>query len=92
MHIRFYIDPETGLPHIYDHGVSEVEVEEVLRRPGDVFRGTRESRIVLGQTQSGRHLKVVYVSDPRPESVFVITAYEMTDKLRSAFRRRRRRK
>ncbi len=25
--IRFYLDPETGLPHIYQHGVTEEEVE-----------------------------------------------------------------
>jgi hypothetical protein len=33
MEIRYNRDEETGLPHIYDHGVSELEVEEVLRRP-----------------------------------------------------------
>lgn len=31
MKIRFYIDPETGLPHIYKHDVREVEVEGVLK-------------------------------------------------------------
>jgi len=30
MKIRFYIDPETGLPHIYNHKVREDEVEDVL--------------------------------------------------------------
>ena len=30
MDIRFYIDPETGYPHIYRHGVEEYEVEDVL--------------------------------------------------------------
>ena len=30
MKIRYYIDPETGLPHIYGHDVEETEVEEVL--------------------------------------------------------------
>lgn len=38
MHIRYYIDPATELPHIYQHDVSEQEVEEVeevLRRPGE---------------------------------------------------------
>jgi hypothetical protein len=34
MEIRFYVDPETGEPHIYRHNVSEEEVEDVLRRPG----------------------------------------------------------
>ncbi|MCZ7404966.1 MAG: hypothetical protein O8C67_08555 [Candidatus Methanoperedens sp.] len=30
MNIRYYIDPETGLPHIYRHDVSEDEVKDVL--------------------------------------------------------------
>jgi len=28
--VRYYIDPETGQPHIYKHDVAESEVEEVL--------------------------------------------------------------
>jgi len=35
MTIRFYIDPETSLPHMYSHAVYEEEVEEVLRGPGE---------------------------------------------------------
>ncbi len=31
MKIRFYIDPETSLPHVYKHGVDESEVEDVLK-------------------------------------------------------------
>jgi hypothetical protein len=27
---RFYIDPETGEPHIHRHAVEETEVREVL--------------------------------------------------------------
>ena len=30
MEIRYYIDPDTGEPHIYEHDVSETEVEFVL--------------------------------------------------------------
>lgn len=59
MEIRFNVDPETGLPHIYDHGVSESEVREVLARLGLNYPGRGISRIVLGQTFGGRHLKVV---------------------------------
>jgi hypothetical protein len=32
--IRFYLDHETDLPHIYGHGVTEEEVEQVLRASG----------------------------------------------------------
>ncbi len=45
----------------------------------------------LGQTAAGRFLQIVYVPDEEPESVFVITAYELRGKARTAFRRRQRR-
>ena len=39
MAIRYYIDPATGLPHIYEHGISESEVEEILDNPTQDLRG-----------------------------------------------------
>lgn len=30
MRIRYYLDPMSGIPHIYGHNVSEAEVEDVL--------------------------------------------------------------
>src|SRR4051794_7180777 len=30
---RFWLDPETGQPHIWEHGVSEDEVRQVLSNP-----------------------------------------------------------
>ena len=33
MILRFYFDPATGEPHIYNHGIVEDEVEDVIRRP-----------------------------------------------------------
>jgi hypothetical protein len=89
---RFYIDPATGLPHIHDHQVDEDEVMEVLEKPGEDRAGRDGSRIALGQTVSGRYLRVIYVPDPEPDSVFVITAYELGGKPLAAFRRRRRKK
>ena len=88
MNIRFYIDKETDAPHIYKHGVYEYEVEEVLRKPGEDRRGREGSRIAIGQSQTGRYLRVIYVPDPEPESLFVITAYELTGKPLIAYRRR----
>ena len=88
MNIRFYRNPETGLPHIYEHGVDEDEVEDILLNLGEDWVGSRKSRNALGQTQSGRYLQVVYVRDPQPNSVFVITAYELTGKPLRAYRRR----
>ena len=92
MKIRFYIDPETDLPHIYNHAVEEEEVEDVLDSPGEDRPGRDGSRVAIGPTQGGRVLRVIYVRDPQPDSVFVVTAYELSGKALLAYRRRRRKK
>jgi hypothetical protein len=80
MDIRFYIDPETNQPHIEEHGVTEDRA------------GSEESRVSIGQTSAGRYLKVIYARDPVGDSVFVITAYDLTGKALQAYRRRQRRR
>jgi hypothetical protein len=90
--VRYYIDPETDQPHIYRHGVNEQEVEEVLRRPLEDRPGREGSRVALGQTQAGRYLRVIYVPDPLPDTVFVVTAYQLGPKALRALRRRHRRR
>ena len=92
MQMRFYRDPATGEPHIYNHGVAEEEVEEVIRRPGEDRLGREGSRVAIGQIRAGKSLRVIYVPDPEPESLFVITAYELRGKPLTAYRRRPRRK
>ncbi len=92
MHLRFYINRETGLPHISRHHVEEHEVQEVLARPGEDRPGRDGSRVAIGQTHAGRHLRVVYVPDPEPDSAFVVTAIELTGKPLAAYRQRMRRK
>ncbi len=92
MILRYYIDPESDLPHIYKHNVSEEEVEEVIRNPGEDRPGKEGSRVALGKTSAGRYLRVIYVPDDDPSSVFIITAYNLTGKPLTAFLRRRRRK
>ena len=92
MDIRFYLDPDTQQPHFYGHGVTEAEVEQVLRNSGEDLPGTRDSRMKLGQTDAGRYLQVIYVPDDDPQSVFVVTAYELQGKAKQAYRRRRRRR
>jgi hypothetical protein len=92
MNLRFYLDPVTGLPHIYRHGVEEAEVEDVLTRPGEDRPGRDDSRVAIGQTRAGRYLRVIYVPDPLPNSVFVITAYELKGKPLAAYRRRQKRR
>ena len=92
MRLRFNIDPETGEPHIYRHGVDEDEVEDVLRSPGEDMPGRNRARMATGQTLEGRYVRVVYMRDPDPGSAFVLTAYELTGRSLAAFRRRRRRR
>ena len=89
---RFYIDPATGLPHIHNHQVDEDEAIDILEKAGEDRPGRDGSRIALGQTASGRYLRVVYVPDPEPGSVFVVTAYELTGKTLAAYRKRRKKK
>jgi hypothetical protein len=92
LNTRYYIDPETELPHIYRHDVEETEVEDVLSNPGEDRLGREGSRVAIGRTSEGRYLRVIYVPDPAPNSVFVITAYELQGNPLIAYRRRRRRK
>ena len=89
---RFHRDTATGQPHIWNHDVDEEEVEEVLTNRGEDRPGRDGSRVAIGQTDSGRYLKVIYVRDSKPDSVFVVTAYELRGKPLLAYRKRERRK
>lgn len=90
MNVRFYIDPETGEPHIYRHGVTEEEATDVIQDPSEDRIGREGTRVAIGQTPSGRYLRVIYV--PEPGGTFVITAYDLRGKPLIAYRRRRRRR
>jgi hypothetical protein len=93
MEIRFYKDPDSGLAHCYsEHGISEREVLEVLRRPGQRFRGRDGTLVAEGQTDAGRFLRVIYREYPDLGYRIVITAYELRGKAKQAYRRRRRRR
>ncbi|MFV9676508.1 MAG: hypothetical protein ACNYVW_02500 [Methanosarcinales archaeon] len=92
MKLRFYIDPETNSLHIYRHGVTEQEVEEILSHPDEDRLGHEGSRVAIGLTRSGRYLRVIYVPENETKSIFVITAYELLGKALLAYRRRMRRR
>ena len=92
MKIRFYVDPETDEPHIHRHHVREEEAEDVLRAPLEDRPGHDGSRVAIGQTRAGRYLRVIYVPDPEPDSLFCITAYDLSPKALHALRHRRRKK
>jgi len=55
--IRYYIDPETEAPHIQNHHVDEDEVADVLANPGEDRAGREGSRVAIGRTRGGRHLR-----------------------------------
>jgi len=86
--IRFSRDPETELSRCQT-GVTEEEVAEVLERPGEDRAGADGSRVAMGRAGSGRYLRVIYVAEPEPDSVYVITAYELRGKPLMAYIGRR---
>ena len=93
MYLRFWNDPETGLPHIYDHGVTEDdEVCQVMIGKGLDYPEKGDSRVRLGTTASGRALKVVYFPDKGSLSAFIVTSYDLKGKALKAYRRAKRRK
>ena len=92
MNLRFNINDETGLPHIYDHGVAEYEVQDVLDDPLETAVSRDGSRVVIGQTRSGRYLLVAYRRNRVTDPIFVITAYQLRGNDLARFRRRQRRR
>lgn len=92
MELRYYIDPDTGAPHIHAHNVAESEVRDVLRKPLEEIRGRGGSVIAIGRTRAGRYLRVIYSPDDDGEGIFVITAYDLPARQLRALRRRLRRR
>ncbi|MBI5948747.1 MAG: hypothetical protein HY875_11470 [Chloroflexi bacterium] len=91
MKLRFYVDPDTGEPHIFRHNVSEIDVEDVLAAPVEDISGYNGARVAVGRARGGRWLRVVYVEEGGDGSVLVITAYTPGNKVLRALRRRKRR-
>ncbi len=92
MDIRYFIDPATDQPHIYNHDVDESEIEDILERPVEDRAGQGGVRVAIGQSADGRYLRVIYKREPIGQQIVVITAYELTPKQVRAFRRRRRKR
>ena len=80
MRVRFYRDPETDEPLSIAMGLRRMRSKKSLGGPGKDRPGLDGSRVAVGRTGNGRYLRVIYVPDPEPDSVFVITAYELTGK------------
>jgi hypothetical protein len=92
MLVRFYIDPQTGAPHVEEHGIAAEEVLEILRGPADHGPGRDGTQVAEGQTRGGRYLRVIYKENESDSSILVITAYDLGSKAKAAYRRRRRRR
>ncbi len=76
--------------HIGHRGIGLAEVEEVvLYLPQYVKSGRGGTTLVYGTTSAGRMLPVVLIPDPDGDA-FVVTAREMSDNERRAFRRKER--
>jgi hypothetical protein len=72
------------------HSVAAGEVEEVLfTRPRWIAKGRNDTTLIFGSTSAGRPLLIVTV-DEGGGVAFVVTAREMTEKEKRAFRRRAR--
>jgi uncharacterized DUF497 family protein len=77
--------------HIALHDVRAVEAEQVLRKDPVVVQyqehDGEERVLVLGQTNAGRLLAVVYTE--RARKIRVVTAYPMTKRLEAIYFRER---
>lgn len=74
--------------HIARHGVTPDEVEEALySRPRLVEPGRDGTRLLYCGTAAGRHLSVVVAEAPDGRD-FIVTARDMTEMEKRAFRRR----
>jgi hypothetical protein len=91
MRIRFHTDPD-GTPHLYRHNVQTFEVIEAMDRRLETIKGRLDSYVAIGQTKSGRYLKIIYSPANDGDGIFVITAYELPAKQLRALRRRLKRK
>ncbi|MFZ2958596.1 MAG: hypothetical protein WA705_17040 [Candidatus Ozemobacteraceae bacterium] len=87
MKYRFYLEPGTEEPHILLHDVSEVEAEEAFENNQEDRQGEKNARSRIGQTDAGRHLRIIYRVFPK--EILIITAYDLVGKALKAFKRRK---
>jgi len=81
---------DTSEDHIAAHNVTPDEVEQVLyTRPRLVLKGAEGTEYVFGTTDAGRYLLVV-LAESIDGQAYVVTARDMTNAERQAFRRKER--
>ena len=74
--------------HIAAHNITPDEVEQVaFTRPRLVLKGPEGTEYVFGTTEAGRYLLVV-LAESIDGRAYVVTARDMTNAERQAFRRK----
>ena len=69
-------DPRGNVHHIAKHGLDIEDVEYVLAHPTSYGQSRRSGRpCVLGYTQDGRHIMVIY-DEVDEETIYVVTAFK----------------
>ncbi len=75
-------DPDGNVQHCAEHDVTKEEVEEALQNAIDADVSHSSKRpVVVGDTDTGRHLMVVY-EEIDVDTVYPVTAYEVPRKQR----------
>lgn len=70
-------DPDGNVRHCAEHGVTQAEVEEVLRNATDTdISRSSGFPVVFGDTRTNRHLMVVYEAIDE-DTVYPITSFEV---------------
>ena len=73
MDVRYHVDLDTGLPHIFGHGISKEEVEQVLQGLGDDVPARRDSRMKAGR----KLLQAIHVFDDQPVGSDALTTSDI---------------
>jgi uncharacterized DUF497 family protein len=70
-------DPNGNVQHVFEHGLTKEEVEEVLENPSGVeFSRSSGEPIAFGETSTGRLIAVVY-DEIDADTARPVTAYEL---------------
>lgn len=73
-------DPDGNVQHCAEHGVTKEEVEEaIVNRIDEDISQSSGRPVLFGETNSGRHLMVVY-EQVDEDTVYPVTAYDVPRK------------
>jgi hypothetical protein len=70
-------DPDGNVQHCAEHGATKDEVEQVLQNATDAdISRSSGLPVVFGETNTGRHLMVVY-EQIDADTIYPVTAYDI---------------